>query len=625
MKWGRNPIDAFVLQRLEHEGLKPSPEADKATLLRRVTLDLTGLPPTIPELEAFLADKSPNAYAKLVDRLLQSSRFGERMAYPWLDAARYADSNGYQTDGERYMWRWRDWVIDAFNTNKPYDQFIVEQVAGDLLPNATVEQKLATGFNRNHRGNSEGGIIPEEYRVEYLFDRADTVGAAILGLSVGCAKCHSHRYDPISHKEYYQLIAYFNSIPEHGKFRRVGNSPPFMEAPTPDQLPRIKQLDADVAAARAIWTKLQPEVSRAQKAWEQSLDKSRPLIGGPKRGLVAHYPFDGDVKPQVFVEAAQSRRPVARRQPATDEVPVETTPQAKPDAKPDQRREPTLTEGIFGQAASFDGNSFIQNDADLVGFGVYGTGRDTADPNELEDGQPTVTYDDPFTFAAWVQPGAPTGSIVTRDDNIPEPNGYGLKLNKGKVAFDYVTKWADESIQVETERTISLNQWHQVTLTYDGSRWADGLKLYVDGESWKLKVLFDDGNGQGAPRRLPIRIGAGGGPDNRFRGLIDEVRVYSRALTADEVATLALAMPVTEIANIPEARRTSAQTAIMREYFLDHGASPNIQQARARVFETDKRRDAFHKNEVPTVMVMQELPTPRNVAPAAPRAVRQAW
>ena len=187
-KWVRNPIDAFVLQRLEREGLKPSVEADRATLLRRVSLDLTGLPPTPAEVDAFLADASPNAYEKVVDRLLRSPQYGERMAFPWLDAARYADSNGYQTDGERFMWRWRDWVIDAFNRNMPYDQFTIEQLAGDLLPNATLNQKIATGFNRNHRGNSEGGIVPEEYAAEYVVDRVDTTSTVFLGLTVGvCA------------------------------------------------------------------------------------------------------------------------------------------------------------------------------------------------------------------------------------------------------------------------------------------------------------------------------------------------------------------------------------------------------------------------------------------------------
>ena len=230
-RWVRNPIDAFVLQRLGREGLRPSPEADRATLLRRVTLDLTGLSPTLAELDAFLADKSSNAYEKVVDRLLQSPRYGERMAFPWLDAARYADSNGYQSDGERFMWRWRDWVIDAFNRNMPYDRFTIEQLAGDLLPNPTLDQRIATGFNRNHRGNPEGGIVPEEYAVEYVVDRVDTTATVFLGLSVACARCHNHKYDPITQKEFYQFFAYFNNVPEHGRARRVGNSPPFIAAP----------------------------------------------------------------------------------------------------------------------------------------------------------------------------------------------------------------------------------------------------------------------------------------------------------------------------------------------------------------------------------------------------------
>src|SRR5262245_5630790 len=183
-KWVRNPIDAFVLDRLEREGMKPSAEADRPTLLRRVSLDLTGLPPSPAELDAFLADKSANAYEKVVERLLRSPQYGERMAFPWLDAARYADSNGYQTDGERLMWRWRDWVINAFNRNMPYDQFTIEQLAGDLLPNATLDQQIATGFNRNHRGNSEGGIVPEEYAVEYVVDRVDTTSTVFLGLTL---------------------------------------------------------------------------------------------------------------------------------------------------------------------------------------------------------------------------------------------------------------------------------------------------------------------------------------------------------------------------------------------------------------------------------------------------------
>ena len=215
--WVRNPIDAFVLARLEKEGLKPAPEADRATLLRRLSFDLTGLPPTTAELDAFLADKSPDAWEKQVDRLLASPRYGERMAMQWLDFARYADTHGYHIDSHRDMWPWRDWVIRAFNANKPFDQFTVEQLAGDLLPDATPDQKIATGFNRNHMINFEGGAIPEEYLNEYLVDRVETTASTWLAMTMGCARCHSHKYDPISQKEFYQFYAFFNNVPEIGR------------------------------------------------------------------------------------------------------------------------------------------------------------------------------------------------------------------------------------------------------------------------------------------------------------------------------------------------------------------------------------------------------------------------
>ena len=221
-----NPIDAFVQARLEAQGLSRSPQAAKTTLLRRVTLDLTGLPPTPAEVRAFLADQSPDAYERVVDRLLASPRYGERMAARWLDAARYADTNGYQDDGIRHMWRWRDWVIEAYNRNLPFDRFTIEQLAGDLLPDATLEQHIATGFNRNHRTNAEGGIIPEEYAVEYVVDRVETTSTVWLGLTLGCTRCHDHKFDPFTQREFYQLFAYFNNVPERGRGIKTGNSPP---------------------------------------------------------------------------------------------------------------------------------------------------------------------------------------------------------------------------------------------------------------------------------------------------------------------------------------------------------------------------------------------------------------
>ena len=221
-RWPRNSIDYFVLHRLEKEGLTPSPEADRRALIRRASLDLTGLPPTLRGVAAFVNDTSKDAYEKVVDCLLASPRYGERMAIRWLDAARYADTNGYSNDGLREMWRWRDWVIDAFNANKPFNEFTIEQIAGDMLPDAGRPEIIATAFNRNHRTSGEGGIIEEEFRTKYVVDRVETTSTVWLGLTTGCARCHDHKYDPIKQKEFYQLFAYFNNVPERGQVYNFG-------------------------------------------------------------------------------------------------------------------------------------------------------------------------------------------------------------------------------------------------------------------------------------------------------------------------------------------------------------------------------------------------------------------
>ena len=240
--WPKNAIDRFVLAHLEREGLAPSPMANRETLIRRVSLDLTGLPPSPEEVDAFLLDKFPGAYEKVVDRLLASSRYGERMVWDWLDAARYSDSNGYQNDPERGMWPWRDWAIKAFNDNMPYDQFSIEQIAGDLLPDATREQKLATAFLRNHMINGEGGRLPEENRIEYLFDQAETVGTIWMGVTMNCARCHDHKYDPITQREYYQLMAFFNKTEVTGEGRNP-HTPPVLDFTTEAHDLKLKQLE----------------------------------------------------------------------------------------------------------------------------------------------------------------------------------------------------------------------------------------------------------------------------------------------------------------------------------------------------------------------------------------------
>ena len=275
--WIRNPIDAFVLAKLEQAGLSPSPEADRTTLIKRLSIDLTGLPPTPAEVEAFLADKSENALGNAVDRLMASRHFGERMALGWLDAARYADSNGFQQDGDTWQWIWRDWVVRAYNEDLPFDQFSTWQLAGDLLPNATNDQKIASGFNRNHMLNGEGGAIPEEQRFVNLFDRMDTTATNWLGLTMACAQCHDHKYDPITMKDYYSLMDAFNRVPERGTPQffssRIRVAPPFVELPTEENKARMDELEklikslepAEQKVVQEAFTKWSSEVRQDEK------------------------------------------------------------------------------------------------------------------------------------------------------------------------------------------------------------------------------------------------------------------------------------------------------------------------------------------------------------------------
>lgn len=275
----RNPIDSFIRARLIKQGMTPSNAADPVTLARRLSQDLHGLPPAANVVEEFANQSSDKAYSDLIDVLMASPRYGEHMAVPWLDAARYADTDGYQNDRYRYMHVWRDWVIHSLNENMPYDQFVLEQVAGDMLPDATLKQQIATGFCRNHRINSEDGSIPEEWHVENVVDRIDTIGTAILGLTVGCARCHDHKFDPISAKEYYQLFAYFNNVPEWGVGPNNGNSPPFIEVPK--SWPNLSE-DENVAILPA------PLKLREARKGQMGNGLKRPQAGSPQTVMVMH-------------------------------------------------------------------------------------------------------------------------------------------------------------------------------------------------------------------------------------------------------------------------------------------------------------------------------------------------
>jgi hypothetical protein len=317
--WVRNPIDAFVLARLDSEGLSPSPDANKETLLRRVTLDLTGLPPTPKEIDDYLKDTSEKAYETVVDRLFRSPQYGERMALPWLDAARYADSNGFQQDGDTYQFIWRDWVVRALNSNMPFDRFTIEQLAGDLLPNPTDDQKIATGFNRCHLLNGEGGAIAEEQRNVIVFDRVDVTATTWLGLTLACAQCHDHKYDPLSQRDYYQLFAFFNNVPESGTPPFGGQyriADPFMYSATAEDQQQQQDIEARLLASKTAAEKLQtsPEIQAAQLAWEAAALKDvGPKITWDTWSALGPFPaasfdaaYDTAFDPEKQVDLAKS-------------------------------------------------------------------------------------------------------------------------------------------------------------------------------------------------------------------------------------------------------------------------------------------------------------------------------
>lgn len=313
--WPQNPIDVFILARLERERLRPSPAAKRTALIRRVTLDLLGVPPTPAEVDAFGADRGPDAYERLVDRLLASPRYGERMAWDWLDAARYADTNGYQGDPERTMWPWRDWVVSALNANMPYDRFTLEQLAGDLLPQATLEQKIATGFNRNHMHNGEGGRIPEETRVENVMDRAETTATVWLGSTIGCARCHDHKFDPFTQKEYYQLFAFFNNTSEDGQGIWNGKVPPLVEFTTPSAKATLGALAERVRAGGTAVAALEQQLFPRPKGKDANESAQAASLPGKVREALKRRPGDRNSGAlQALINHFQKHEPAYARQ-----------------------------------------------------------------------------------------------------------------------------------------------------------------------------------------------------------------------------------------------------------------------------------------------------------------------
>jgi hypothetical protein len=548
-----NAIDYFIHQRLKHVGLQPSPAASPETQLRRVSLDLTGLPPTRQEADAFLAEVQKrgldSAYEVAVDRLLRSPRYGERMAWQWLEAARYADTDGYQNDGPREMWRWRDWVIESFNNNMPFDQFTIEQLAGDLLPKPTHEQLIATAFNRNNRYNSEEGIPIDEFLLENAVDRVDTTSTVWMGMTAGCARCHDHKYDPISQKEYYQLVDYFNDVAESGRATRPGNSEPWIKTPTQEQRAKLATFVTKVKQAHAALQKAEPELRLAQQKWEKE--------GGPRghallHGLDQYYAFDG------YDERAAARQTGAELQP-----------------------------GAQGAAATVAGKGYFELEAIP---GLIGNGR--------------------FSVAFWMKPEqVDAGPVLTNEAAGTGRNGILVEMVNGRLRWNINTRWISGVSTIETRRALKPGEWVQITLTNDGTRRAAGMKIYLNGEEQAVDVIRNtNSNVANRNQNTAMRIGyskhAG-----YWNGQVDELRFYtSRTLSPDEAELLAVRESPAAIARLAEAERTPAQRRLLRLAFLEQGGThcsllSNVQSAENALIA--------YEDGLPTTMIMRDLPEGR--------------
>ena len=535
--WVRLDLDAYVLARLDEEGLRPSAAAVPAKWLRRMMLDLNGLPPTPAQRRAFLAAVGrvgEAAYEDAVDRALASPRFGERMAMDWLDVARYADTHGFNNDSERSMWRWRDWVIEAFNRNLPYDRFVTEQLAGDLLPEPTVDQRIATGFNRNHVINSEGGIIEEEYRVEYVADRVRTLGMAWLGLTFECARCHDHKFDPVSQEDYYRLFAFFDNVPEMGEAGRVANAVPMIPAPTAQQRLQIARLDSRIR-------ELQGRYDGAAARWEPSEDEIDALP-------VPEYPANAD----YFIGC---------------------------------------------------------EDAEIPGIAGSSCRRREVEPDE----KLKLEEHGAFTLGLWLRSDSVQADVAlfSAIDYSPDPAssshgaGIELRLVGGEAELRLSKRYPSYSITVRSVgASIAPGQWRHVAAVYEGAEGKDSMRaqaawvrLFVDGREHATEVLHDDVQ-SAAQFKNPYRLGHDNRSDGEgFDGRLDEVAVWRRALSDQEVRS------AFEAVALPWAVER-ARDGVERRWL--HGALHPDERLEGL------RRDLFAlRRSLPTAMVMQEMPSRR--------------
>ena len=500
--WGRDPLDQLVAAALSDQGLSPGPEVDAAGWLRRASTVLTGLPPTPTELAAFeearAAGGDPEAVdAAEVDRLLASPRAAEHLAAAWLDAARYADTYGYQNDVDRTVWPWRDWVLRAFQEDKPYDEFLVEQLAGDLLPNATADQVLATAFNRLHRQTNEGGSVEEEFRVEYVADRVNTFGTAVLGLTMECARCHDHKYDPLTQREYYGLAAFFDNIDESGLYSHFSSAvpTPTVDLPTPAQEERLRVLEGQLREAEDALAAL-PFDEAGFQSWRLQLGQEPGrLERAATPGLQGLYPMDDGDRTSIANLVAGGKN--------------------------GQIKGPTLwREGRSGTGLGLTGDDALE----FLGAGVFRRW-------------------DPLSLGLWIRPAEhhPRAVVLHRSRAWHDSGsrGYQLLLEDGRPSFSLIHFWPGNALRVRALEPVEVGAWTHLAITYDGSSTAAGVRLFVNGAEVAVEVVRDaltrtiQGSGEGL-----MTIGARF-RDNGFRGgTVDDLFVAARELAPYEVRAL---------------------------------------------------------------------------------------
>lgn len=572
--WVRNPIDSFVVALHEREGVRPQAEAGKAALLRRVSLDLTGLPPSMAALDAFLDDRAPDAYARAVDRLLASHHYGEHRAVDWLDAARYADSNGFFRDNTRQIWPWRDWVINAFNRNLPYNQFTIEQLAGDLLPNPTPEQRIATGFNRNHMVSGETGIIDEEYRVEYVADRIETTSTVWMGLTVACARCHDHKYDPISQKDYYQLFAFFNSSVEKGTIS-PDDPPPVMDVATPSQRKEMERLGASRKQAEAVFAEVTAPLQPLIAAWESAVPTE---LQPPRESLIAHVDFE-----------AESETPETVAVPSVPSVqstsPSPPSSRSKPLPRAVERGSVYSEPGLIGHAAGFDGMQHLELPADLP-----------------------LAADQPWTVGIWVKPTGSLSCVLSKIEQSGDRRGFEIIWQKGQLHVNIVDRWIASAIEVSSKGLVRRADWTHVVVTYDGSSKAAGVRVFIDGVPAALSVGRDSLRGS-ITNREPVRIGrrdSGLG----FYGQLDEVRILSRTVDPGEARTWYWSERLQGALAVASEKRDARQQKFLLDCYVErHGHAASL-EASQRVALARAAEDRF-RAKLPKTLVMQEVANPR--------------